>query len=850
MPNAKRQAAAQKETAIRAANKETARKADERLEKRLVNETHLLKTQINSTASEQISEQASERASVQVVFRASLDDFSFDGRFRTPESHSDEIVSSSLAYRSPTDGRTMSWNRSFIRESIDSKDESIGSGQPSQTPRHSRTESSQFVLLNTSQSNQTRSVSETVRHSFRTSVFTRRFEELTKNQFVELKEQFKYKKRFSSSKFIHQIWGLNDVRQRVTLNRTQNVADTQQDVAQRAAFDFMNFSSTSADENVMKSEFNVETENDDERIKRANANAHYVIWTREQYFFRLKVFLRIYYTRINAKIRWTNSINSFSENNMHDNWIKGRFNVETLELQIKNVKTIFEIIDLTEIAITVKTDCHNVSITRFTLSDFLVENWVVVEIALADLWKRNSNYELKINVRCENFVDSTLNAIVTFTIVDAQRSRQIRTVQLETIIAVRNEQREKTDDYRAKLIDDFLCNNEMCNNEKDYCYRENNNHFKLIFTHLEFWTNAISGDRDDVSVNIFFALMLDHMKRYDDFVDTKFRILLVMINRLNRERKRQEEEKRRERNYQRREKAQRRRKKAENRRMIRENRLRDETLTEIELRRINSLVQISSQYASQMYNQFSFQYDDYSYSMSASPYQSQSYFGEFSAFVTQSLSQISLQLISQMIQQTISSLFFQTTAESTPQRKFNPIEIDDEKKKIIEDYWRWKFFKKKFAKDRNRLVKIKHFLDEANLSIADIKKIFIESSRMQIWILNQNISLNHINRFDENFKKYKPLWREAVRKKRKKKRKRIQRRNNDFFPDSGGFLSQFPDDDIGEIDWFSIQNRRFLWQMNEFWIVRIRDFRISAWCERCRDPKSDFEVVFVDFVEW
>lgn len=67
------------------------------------------------------------------------------------------------------------------------------------------------------------------------------------------------------------------MRQRVTLNRTQNVADTQQDVAQRAAFDFMNFSSTSADENVMKSEFNVETENDDERIKRANANAHYVI---------------------------------------------------------------------------------------------------------------------------------------------------------------------------------------------------------------------------------------------------------------------------------------------------------------------------------------------------------------------------------------------------------------------------------------------------------------------------------------------------------------------------------------------------------------------------------------------
>ena len=67
------------------------------------------------------------------------------------------------------------------------------------------------------------------------------------------------------------------MRQRVTLNRTQNVANTQQDVAQRTAFDFMNFSSISADENVMKSEFNAETENDDEKVKRANANAHYVI---------------------------------------------------------------------------------------------------------------------------------------------------------------------------------------------------------------------------------------------------------------------------------------------------------------------------------------------------------------------------------------------------------------------------------------------------------------------------------------------------------------------------------------------------------------------------------------------
>ena len=850
MPNAKRQAAAQKEAATRAANKKAARRADERLGKRLTNEAHLLRAQINPTAPEQTPEQAPERAPVQAVFRAPLDDLPFGDRPRTPEPHSDEVVSSPLAYRSPTDDKTVSWNRPLIRESTDSRDESIGPDQPPQTPRHPKAESSQSVLPNTPQSNQTRSVSGSVRHSSRTPIPTRRFEELTENQLAELREQSRYKRRLPPPKPIHQTWGPNDVRQRVTLNRTQDVADTQQNAAQRAAFGPMNPPSTPANENAMKSESNAETENDDERVRRANANAHYVTWTREQYPFRLKASLRIYYTKTNAKIRWTNPINSPPENNMHDNWIKDRFNVETLELQIENAKTTFEVTDLTEIAVTIKTNCHNVPITRLTLPDLLIENWIVVKTALTDLWRRNPNYELEINVRCESSVDSTLNAVATFTVVDAQRPRQTKTVQLEATIAVRNEQREETDDYRAKLINDFLCNNEMCNNEKDYCYRKDNNHFRLTSTHLESWANAIPNDRNDASIDTSPALMLDHMKRYDDSVDTKFRASLAMTNRLNRERKRQKEKKRRKRNYQRKKKAQRRKKKVEDRRMTREDRLRDETFTKIELRRINSSVQISSQYASQMYNQFFSQYGDYPYPMPTSSYQSQSYPEEFSAFVTQSPSQIPLQLVSQMTQQTVPSLLPQATAESIPQRKSSPIEIDDEEKRIIENYWRWKFFKKKSAKNRNRLVKTKHLLDEANLSIANIKKISTEDSRMQIWALNQNIPLNHINRFDENFRKYKPLWREAVRKKKKKKRKRIQRKNNDSFQGSDGFLPQFPDDDIEEIDWFNIQNRRFLWQMNEFWIVRIRNFRISAWCERCRNPKSDFEAVFVDFVEW
>ena len=843
MLNVKRQVVVRKDLAIKVVNQKAARREDERLEQRLINEAHLLKTQMNSIA----SQQAFEQAFVQVVFRASLDDFSFDDRSRTFESHSDEVVSNSLIYRSSTDDKTVSWNRSLIRESIDSKDESIESDQSSQTSRHSKAESNQFVSFDTFQSNQIRSVQEFVRHNSRTSISTRRFEELIEAQLVELRSQFRFNRR-SSSKFIHQTWNFNDVRQRVTLNRTQDVANAQQDVAQRIAFDLMNSSFTSAEENVMKFEFNFDDDVD-----------NYVIWTRQQYLFRLKIFLRIDYTRIKSKIRWTNSINSSLEDNMHDNWIKDRFNVEILELQIENVKTVFEVIDLTKIAVSVKTDCQHVAITRLTLSDLLVESWVMMKIALIELWRQKLDYELKINVRCVNSVDSTLNAVVTFTIVDVSRSRRIRTVQLETITTIRNEQREEIDDYHARLINDYLCINDVCNNQNEFCYRKSNDHYRLIFNHLEIWANAISDDRDDASIDTSSLVMLDHMKRYQDSVDTRSRASVVAVNKLDRERKRQEEKKRREQNYQRRKNVQRRREEVEDRRITRENRFRDEIITEIEFRRLNSSVQIFSQYVSQMYNQFSLQYDDYSYSMQTFSYQSQSYSEGFSAFVTHSSSQISQQFVSQMTQQfasqmtqqTISSLTSQASVESTSQRESSSIEIDDEEKLIIEDFWRWKFFKKKFAEDRTRLVKIKHLLEKANLSIADIRRIFIEDSRMQIWALNQNISLDHINRFDENFRRYKSLWREAIREKRERKRERIQREeSNELLSDSDDFLSQFSDDNLEEIDWFNIQNRRFLWQMNEFWIVRIRDLRINAWCERCRDSKSDFEVDFVDFVEW
>ena len=104
MLNVKRQVVVRKDLAIKVVNQKAARREDERLEQRLINEAHLLKTQMNSIA----SQQAFEQAFVQVVFRASLDDFSFDDRSRTFESHSDEVVSNSLIYRSSTDDKTVS----------------------------------------------------------------------------------------------------------------------------------------------------------------------------------------------------------------------------------------------------------------------------------------------------------------------------------------------------------------------------------------------------------------------------------------------------------------------------------------------------------------------------------------------------------------------------------------------------------------------------------------------------------------------------------------------------------------------------------------------------------------------
>ena len=67
------------------------------------------------------------------------------------------------------------------------------------------------------------------------------------------------------------------MRQHVTIDRTQDVTNAQQDVAQKAAFDFLNSSHTSKEKNAMKFEFNVENENDDEKVRRENANANYAI---------------------------------------------------------------------------------------------------------------------------------------------------------------------------------------------------------------------------------------------------------------------------------------------------------------------------------------------------------------------------------------------------------------------------------------------------------------------------------------------------------------------------------------------------------------------------------------------
>ena len=93
--------------------------------------------------------------------------------------------------------------------------------------------------------------------------------------------------------------------------------------------------------------------------------------------------------------------------------------------------------------------------------------------------------------------------------------------------------------------------------------------------------------------------------------------------------------------------------------------------------------------------------------------------------------------------------------KSIRERKFNFIENQNDDVKIFRDYWNWKFRKEFFAKNRIRLINIKHVLNEIDLTIDDIRKIFTKNSKLQQWTLKKHLFIDQIMRFDEKFKKFK-----------------------------------------------------------------------------------------------
>ena len=198
-----------------------------------------------------------------------------------------------------------------------------------------------------------------------------------------------------------------------------------------------------------------------ENVKEATKNDNYEIWTREQYSFKLKTSLRVRYSRFNNFIRWFDSINSQSNENMQNNWLKNRFHVETLDLIIDDAKRNFNVSELIDIIVIVKSNCNFVNNVTINLSDFSSINWALVKSQLIEMWRRQSDYELKINVQC---VDSMNENIIATTIdqnivqvdqnnVRVQTSRNTRIVQLKKVNTERNNQLEQADDFRAQLVE-------------------------------------------------------------------------------------------------------------------------------------------------------------------------------------------------------------------------------------------------------------------------------------------------------------------------------------------------------------------------------------------------------------
>ena len=123
--------------------------------------------------------------------------------------------------------------------------------------------------------------------------------------------------------------------------------------------------------------------------------------------------------------------------------------------------------------------------------------------------------------------------------------------------------------------------------------------------------------------------------------------------------------------------------------------------------------------------------------------------------------------------------------KSIRERKSNFIENQNDDVKILRDYWNWKFRKKFFAENRIRLVNIKHVLNEIDLTIDDIRKIFTKNSRLQQWILKKHLFIDQIMRFDEEFRKFKFVWKSIYQIEHmnnvEHERRNSKRLSDDFF---------------------------------------------------------------------
>ena len=282
--------------------------------------------------------------------------------------------------------------------------------------------------------------------------------------------------------------------------------------------------------------------NNFENVKKTTKNDNYEIWTREQYFFKFKTSLRVRYNRFNNFIKWFDSINNQSNENMQNNWFKNRFHVEIFDLIIDNVKKNLNVFEFIDIIIIVKSNCNVVNNVTINLFDFSSINWIFVKNQLIEMWKRQSNYELKIKVQC---VDSINENIIATTIdqnivqidqnnVRIQTFRNTRIVQLKKTNIERNNQFEQTDNFRVQLIEKWKCHNDICFIESNYCYSKNRNHYKLINVHFETWINSIFDDKNEISVEHLFVLMLKYIKIIQNVVDIKFTNFFILINKQTR----------------------------------------------------------------------------------------------------------------------------------------------------------------------------------------------------------------------------------------------------------------------------------------------------------------------------